>query len=175
MFIKRKIILLLTTAILSTLLFACSESNQNELMTSNQEIGEEKSSIAPSLKDNDGNSSETSGGTLKRLWGDPPTLDPHLVTDTTSAGLVVEMFSGLVSLNSELEIVPDLAESWDVSEGGTQYTFNLRDDIKFSDGSSVTARDFIYSFNRAANPETESPVAELYLSLIHISEPTRPY
>ena len=132
-------------------------------MTSNQEIGEERSSIAPSLKDNDGNSTETSGGTLKRLWGDPPTLDPHLVTDTTSAGLVVEMFSGLVSLNSELEIVPDLAESWDVSEGGTQYTFNLRDDIKFSDGSSVTARDFIYSFNRAANPETESPVAELYL------------
>jgi len=163
MFIKRKITLLLTTAILSTLIFACSESNQDELMTSNQEIGEEKSSIAPSLKDNDGNSSETSGGTLKRLWGDPPTLDPHLVTDTTSAGLVVEMFSGLVSLNSELEIVPDLAESWDVSEGGTQYTFNLRDDIKFSDGSSVTARDFIYSFNRAANPETESPVAELYL------------
>ena len=39
----------------------------------------------------------------------------------------------------------------------------MRDDIKFSDGSSVTARDFIYSFNRAANPDTESPVAELYL------------
>ena len=50
------------------------------------------------------------------------------------------MFSGLVSLNSELEIIPDLAESWDVGEGGTQYTFNLRDDIKFSDGSSVTAK-----------------------------------
>ena len=163
MFIKRKITLLLTTALLSTLLFACSESNQDELMTSNQEIGGEKNSIAPSLKGNDGSSSVTSGGTLKRLWGDPPTLDPHLVTDTTSAGLVVEMFSGLVSLNSDLEIVPDLAESWDVSEGGTQYTFNLRDDIKFSDGSSVSAKDFIYSFNRAANPETESPVAELYL------------
>ena len=143
MFIKRKITLLLTTALLSTLLFACSESNQDELMTSNQEIGGEKNSIAPSLKGNDGSSSETSGGTLKRLWGDPPTLDPHLVTDTTSAGLVVEMFSGLVSLNSDLEIVPDLAESWDVSEGGTQYTFNLRDDIKFSDGSSVTAKDFL--------------------------------
>ena len=163
MFIKRKITLLLTINLLAILLFACSESNQDELMTSNQEIGGEKSSIAPSLKDDDGNSAESSGGTLKRLWGDPPTLDPHLVTDTTSAGLVVEMFSGLVSLNPELEIVPDLAESWDVSEGGTQYTFNLRDDIRFSDGSSVTARDFIYSFNRAANPETESPVAELYL------------
>ena len=163
MFIKRKIIISLTTILISSFLFACAESNQNELMTSNQEVGGDKNNIAPSLQNGDSNSSEASGGTLKRLWGDPPTLDPHLVTDTTSAGLVVEMFSGLVSLNSELEIVPDLAESWDVSEGGTQYTFNLRDDIRFSDGSSVTAKDFVYSFNRAANPDTESPVAELYL------------
>ena len=56
MFTQRKIIVLLTTVILSSLLFACSESNQDELMTSNQEIGDEESSIAPSLKDNDGNS-----------------------------------------------------------------------------------------------------------------------
>ena len=162
MFIKRKK-LLLTVLLITSLLFACSESSEDNLMTMNQEVNGDKSNIAPSLTEDDGSSSETTGGTLKRLWGDPPTLDPHLVTDTTSAGLVVEMFSGLVGLNSELEIVPDLAESWDVSEGGTQYTFNLRDDIKFSDGSKVTARDFIYSFNRAANPDTESPVAELYL------------
>ncbi len=153
--------LLLTLLVIATIV-GCSDSSSDDLMTSNQEVAGEKS-IAPSLKSGDSDSSESEGGTLKRLWGDPPTLDPHLVTDTTSAGLVVEMFSGLVSLNSELEIVPDLAESWDVGEGGTQYTFNLRDDIKFSDGSSVTARDFIYSFNRAANPDTESPVAELYL------------
>ena len=125
----------------------CSDSNSDDLMTSNQEVAGEK--YCSSLKSGDSDSSESEGGTLKRLWGDPPTLDPHLVTDTTSAGLVVEMFSGLVSLNSELEIVPDLAESWDVGEGGTQYTFNLRDDIKFSDGSSVTAKDFIYSFNES--------------------------
>ena len=154
---------LIVSSLLSVSLFvACAESSTEELMTSNQEVASDKG-IAPSLQNDDAGSAQSEGGTLKRLWGDPPTLDPHLVTDTTSAGLVVEMFSGLVSLNPELEIVPDLAESWDVGEGGTQYTFNLRDDIKFSDGSSVTARDFIYSFNRAANPDTESPVAELYL------------
>ena len=154
---------LILSSLLSISLFvACAESSTEELMTSNQEVASDKG-IAPSLQNDEAGSAQSEGGTLKRLWGDPPTLDPHLVTDTTSAGLVVEMFSGLVSLNSELEIVPDLAESWDVGEGGTQYTFNLRDDIKFSDGSSVTARDFIYSFNRAANPDTESPVAELYL------------
>ena len=162
MSINKKLKILLSSLSIALLLVACSDSSDDNLMTSNQEVSGSKS-IAPSLTNNENNSTDTSGGTLRRLWGDPPTLDPHLVTDTTSAGLVVEMFSGLVSLNPELEIVPDLAESWDVSEGGTQYTFNLRDNIKFSDGTNVTARDFIYSFNRAANPETESPVAELYL------------
>jgi ABC-type transport system substrate-binding protein len=128
------------------------------------ETNSSSKSIAPGLQDADNDSDGSSvGGTLKRLWSDPPTLDPHLVTDTTSAGLIVEMFSGLVGLSSELEIVPDLAESYDVSKNGTLFTFKLREGILFSDGSAITANDFEYSFNRAANPDTESPVAELYL------------
>ena len=155
MIMKRLSVLLIIMAIS---LFACSSEVEP------QGSKESQKSIAPSLQGSDSGSSGTGkGGTLKRLWSDPPTLDPHLVTDTTSAGLIVEMFSGLVTLNPDLEIVPDLAESWDVSENGTLYTFKLRDNIKFSDGSSVTANDFYYSFNRAANPDTESPVAELYL------------
>ena len=153
----KKLTILLIIATIS--LFACSSEVEP------QSLNETQKSIAPSLQgsDNSGSSESGKGGTLKRLWSDPPTLDPHLVTDTTSAGLIVEMFSGLVTLNSDLEIVPDLAESWDLSENGTLYTFKLREDIKFSDGSPITANDFSYSFNRAANPDTESPVAELYL------------
>ncbi|MBM3949328.1 MAG: hypothetical protein FJ312_08870, partial [SAR202 cluster bacterium] len=52
------------------------------------------------------------GGVFRRLWADPPTLDPALVTDTTSAGVIVEIFSGLVTINTDLQLVPDLAESW---------------------------------------------------------------
>jgi oligopeptide transport system substrate-binding protein len=103
------------------------------------------------------------GGTLRLLWSDPPTLDPALVTDTTSAGIIVEAFNGLVSLNTDLQIVPDLAESWTITGGGTVYEFKLRKDIKFSDGSPITASDFKYSIERAALPATESPVAEIYL------------
>ena len=155
---KKISILLLIIATIS--LFACSAETE-----SLQDSSESQKSIAPSLQDSSNSESTGTekGGTLKRLWSDPPTLDPHLVTDTTSAGLVVEMFSGLVSIDSNLETIPDLAESWDVSENGTLYTFTLRENIKFSDGSPVTANDFLYSFNRAANPDTESPVAELYL------------
>ena len=62
---------------------------------------------------------ELSGGVFRRLWADPPTLDPHLTTDTTSAGLVVELFSGLVALNTDLQLVPDVAERWEISDDST--------------------------------------------------------
>ena len=105
-----------------------------------------------------------SGGVFRRLWADPPTLDPHLVTDTTSAGLVVELFSGLVALNTDLQLVPDIAERWDISEDGMVYTFYLRDNAKFHDGKPITAGDFKWSIERSANPDTASPVADTYLS-----------
>jgi len=95
--------------------------------------------------------------------GEPPTLDPALTQDATSAGYIVEIFSGLVTLNPDLEVVPDIAESWEVSEDGTVYTFHLRKDVKFHDGKPVTAHDFKYSIERACDPATGSVVADTYL------------
>ncbi|HCV27037.1 MAG TPA: peptide ABC transporter substrate-binding protein [Dehalococcoidia bacterium] len=104
------------------------------------------------------------GGKLRVLGGDPPTLDPALVSDTSSARIVLELFSGLVRLDNSLQIVPDLAETWVRSDDGTVYTFTIRDDARFSDGTPITALDFKYGMERAANPDTESTVAELYLA-----------
>ena len=104
-----------------------------------------------------------SGGIFRRLWADPPTLDPHLTSDTTSAGIVVEIFSGLVALSTNLQLEPDIAESWTISDDGTVYTFHLRPEAKFHDGKPITAYDFKWSIERAANPDTGSPVAETYL------------
>jgi oligopeptide transport system substrate-binding protein len=110
-------------------------------------------------------SSETpNGGIFRRLWADPPTLDPHLTSDTTSAALVVEIYSGLVTLNTNLELEPDIAERWEVSNEGTTYTFFLRDNARFHDGKPITAQDFKWSFERSASPETASPVADTYLN-----------
>ncbi len=103
------------------------------------------------------------GATLNLIGADPPTLDPHLSMDATSASYIVEIFSGLVPLSPELQIVPDIARGWEVSEDGTVYTFYLRDGVKFHDGKAVTARDFKYSFERACDPWTGSVVAEIYL------------
>ena len=103
------------------------------------------------------------GGRLVRLFSDPPTLDPHITTDYLAAAIVNEVFGGLVTIDPSIEIVPDLAKQWDISPDGRVFTFRLREDAKFHDGSPVTAEDFRWSLERAADPLTESPVTDLYL------------
>ena len=111
------------------------------------------------------------GGTMRRLFSDPPTLDPHKTSDTTSAFIIGEVFSGLVTLNTDLQIVPDIAERWEISDDGLVYTFHLLPDATFADGKPITAQDFVYSLNRAADPELASPVARTYLSdIIGVTE-----
>lgn len=104
-----------------------------------------------------------SGGALRLYGGEPATLDPAMVQDSTSAQYVVHLFSGLVSLDKNLEVVPDLATRWDVSEDGLTYTFYLRDDATFADGTTITADDIVYSIERACSPALGSPVAPVYL------------
>ena len=73
------------------------------------------------------------------------------------------LFSGLVSLGPDLGITPELAGSWDISTDGTVYTFHLRTNAKFQDGRPVVAQDVIYSWERAANPATQSDTVLTYL------------
>jgi ABC-type transport system substrate-binding protein len=111
------------------------------------------------------------GGRLVRLWSDPPTLDPHLTTDNVSGGLVNEIYGGLVTLDLDLNVVPDLAESIQASPDGRTYTFTLRENAKFHDGKTVTAQDVKWSLERATDPTTQSPVADTYLSdIVGVSE-----
>ena len=124
--------------------------------------------MAPSVDESDsdtGSGRSTAGNTtrLVHLYVDPPTLDPHLTTDATSARIIVEVFGGLVTIDPDLNIVADLAESWDISEDGRVYTFRIRPDAKFHDGKPVTAHDVVWSLERVTNPLTESPVADQYL------------
>ena len=127
-------------------------------MCSNPSPSDDQSS--PNLQSS---SSRNGSGVFRRLWQDPPTLDPHQVTDTNSAAIAVELFSGLVSINLNLQLEPDLAESWEVSQDGLTYTFHIRPNAKFHDGKPVTAHDVKYSLERALAPETRSPTVDTYL------------
>ncbi|MCE1254809.1 MAG: peptide ABC transporter substrate-binding protein [Anaerolineae bacterium] len=91
----------------------------------------------------------------------PRDYDPATVA--SSSGTINLIFSGLVSFNPGLELTPELAESWDISENGTVYTFKLRPYAHFQDGSPVTAQDFIYSWERAADPAIDSGTVLTYL------------
>jgi oligopeptide transport system substrate-binding protein len=101
--------------------------------------------------------------TLNLSGIDPYTLDPAVVGDITSAEYIMQLFSGLVCLDDNLEPAPDIAQSWEVSQDGMTYTFYLRQDVSFHDGRQVTAEDFKYSWERACAPQTASQTAALYL------------
>ena len=147
-------------SLLAVFLLSCGADNAN----SDGETVGKNSNVAPGLASSSESNSESKRDNIFRLnFSDPPTFDPALVTDTTSASIIVEIFSGLVTLNKDLEIIPDLAESWEISDDGKKYTFSLRKDIKFSNGDPVTAEDFKWSIERAANPDTGSMNAEVYL------------
>jgi len=102
-------------------------------------------------------------GELRLRGPDPLVLDPAVAQDADSATYIVEIFSGLVRLDRDLKVQPDLAASWDVSPDGKTYTFHLNPKATFHDGRPVTAEDIKYSFQRALAPETASVVAENFL------------
>ena len=110
-----------------------------------------------------GNQSTTEDNTLFFAGADPVTLDPHLAGDATSAKYIVELFSGLVTITPEMEIVLDLAEALEVSEDGLQYNFKLRDDIYFHSGRKVTVEDVKWSFERAGSRQLNSNTSLSYL------------
>jgi len=94
----------------------------------------------------------------------PITLDPAISGDMNSHVYVMHLYSGLVGLDEEMKIEPDIAKSWTVTEGGTRYVFQLRDDVRFHSGKAVTAHDFKYSWERACSPATGSRTAAIYLA-----------
>jgi ABC-type transport system substrate-binding protein len=114
------------------------------------------------------------GGTLIMALGaqDPNTLDPALAGDVGSAFLIRQLFSGLTRLDSQLQVQPDLAESWKVSADGLTYTFTLRASARFADGRAITSADVVYSLERASDPKlaTFLPAATYLSDIVGVRE-----
>jgi oligopeptide transport system substrate-binding protein len=91
----------------------------------------------------------------------PRDYDP--ATAASSGGSLNLIFSGLVSFDPDLNLVPELAETWQVSADGTVYTFKIRSNASFQDGTPLTAQDVVYSWERAADPVTASDTVLTYL------------
>jgi peptide/nickel transport system substrate-binding protein/oligopeptide transport system substrate-binding protein len=92
----------------------------------------------------------------------PEALHPAFVTSNYSATLVHQIFDGLVQFDKNLNVVPAIASSWQVSPDGLTYRFTLRRGVKFHNGRQVTADDFIYSFTRLLDSSEPSPALSFF-------------
>ncbi|MEA3287245.1 MAG: ABC transporter substrate-binding protein [Candidatus Marinimicrobia bacterium] len=101
---------------------------------------------------------------------EPKSLDPALSTDITTGIITALMYDNLVQFGVGSEIEPGLAESWEISEDGKIYTFNLRKNVKFWDKTPFTSAHVKHSFERVLNPEARSPQTWLLMPIQGASE-----
>ena len=104
-------------------------------------------------------------------WGtEPPSLDPGLASDTTSAAIIFNIMDPLITLDDELNAVENAAESWEVSEDGKTVTLTLRDDLEWTTGDPVTAEDYEWSWKRTVSPELGADYAYQFFGIVGAAE-----
>lgn len=97
--------------------------------------------------------------------GDASTLLPPLISDAASAGLASLIYSGLVKYDGDLNLVGDLAQSWEISPDGLTITFKLRRGVKWHDGAPFTARDVLFTYQVMVDPKTPTAYSGDYLQV----------
>ena len=107
-----------------------------------------------------------STGFTVQLGPNPETLDPALNAAVDGGNTLITIEEPLLIIDENNEVQPGQAESYEVSDDGLTWTFHMRDGLKWSDGSDLTAADFEYSFKRLANPDTAAPYAETVVGMI---------
>ena len=140
---KKKVISLVLIAAMAISMVACGKSDSK------------KSDSADAVKE------------LKVQVGpNPETLDPALNSAVDGGNVILHAFETLLTVDENGNYKEGQAEKWEVSEDGLTWTFHLRDGLKWSDGSDLTAEDFVYSWKRVCNPEVAAPYAETVLGMV---------
>ena len=93
------------------------------------------------------------------LGGEPPTLDPNMAQDSTSIEVLRAISRPLTYFDKDLNVVPALAKSWDISADAKTITFHLQDNAMYSNGDPIVAGDLVYSWKRLLDPRTAAPYA----------------
>ena len=105
-----------------------------------------------------------------RLTGEPETLDWNLAHTMIESYLLMNLMEGLVTFDRELNVIPNLAEKWKVSDDGKTYTFYLKKDVLWSDGVPLTAQHFLYSWKRLLSPLTAASYAYFLFDVVGAKE-----
>jgi oligopeptide transport system substrate-binding protein len=155
---KKKSLLLVAVMVSSLILSACggnksAESSKGATTAANGET------TAPA--------NGTTGLDLAVEVGpDPETIDPALNSSADGANMIMHAFETLLIVDKDNKIVPGQAETYDISKDGLTYTFHLRDGLKWSDGTPLTANDFVFSWKRLSDPNVAAPYGEDMLGYV---------
>ena len=133
--------------------------------TTSSEAGSSAAATTDATAETAGTNVSTSGFTVQ-IGPNPETLDPALNSAVDGGNMLITLFETLLIVDENGDVVPGQAESYDVSEDGLVWTFHMRDGLKWSDGSDLTAKDFEYSFKRLADPNTAAPYGATVTSMI---------
>jgi oligopeptide transport system substrate-binding protein len=140
---------LLLAALVSVLMLAAAACGGDDEEATGTGAGEETTAAQPAAEQ-----------VITVNWGtEPPSLDPGLASDTTSANILLNIMDPLVKLDEDLNPVGALAESWETSEDGKTITLTLREDGAWTNGDPVTAEDFEWSWKRTISPELAADYA----------------
>lgn len=139
---KRKLIALMMAASMVFGLTACGSSSAGSAGVAGTETGAETASGDNVLK--------------VHIETEVQSLDPQIATDGTSFEVIANFTDGLYQMDADGNAVPALAESEEISEDGLTYTFKIREDANWSNGTPVTAQDFVFAWQRAVDPTVAS-------------------
>lgn len=101
-----------------------------------------------------------------QIGPNPETLDPALNSAVDGGNMLLHNFETLLTVAKDGSLAPGQAERWELSEDGKTWTFHLRPNLKWSDGSALTAEDFVYSWKRVCDPEVAAPYADTVLGVV---------
>ena len=101
-----------------------------------------------------------------QIGPDPETIDPALNSSVDGGNMILYTHECLLIVDQNNQIAPGQAETYEISDDGLTWTFHLRDGLKWSDGTPLTASDFVYSWKRVCDPNVAAPYAETVLSMV---------
>lgn len=152
---KSLALLLVLVMVVATAFTGCGKKEETSDTTSTDKT----STDSADTSSNDTTEVTTEDGALVLdvcVGPEPETIDPTMNTSVDGATLINHTFEGLMKINDKSEVVAGVAESYTVSDDGLVYTFKIRDDAKWSDGTDLTADSFVYSWQRLVDPATAS-------------------
>lgn len=155
---KKRVAALFLATIMAVSVTACGSTSEQPAPSEGNEAATDES----------GGGAESTGENILsvQIGPNPETIDPALNSAVDGGNMLLHISECLLTVNQDSQLAPGQAESWEVSEDGLTWTFHLREGLKWSDGSDLTANDFVYSWQRVCDPNVAAPYAETVLGMV---------